>query len=119
VFKVAKMETVGQMFMTRWDYVADPLIFAVNPRVWNDFSAEDQQILREAAAEAGKVGIAASRNGDDEAVKEITALGVKVTVLTEAERQKFVEATRGVYADWSKKIGEDLVRLAEQAVANR
>jgi len=119
VFKFAKMETVGQMFMTRWDYVADPLIFAVNPRIWKDFSAEDQQILRAAAAEAGKVGIAASRNGDDEAVKEITALGVKVAVLTAAERQKFVETTRGVYTDWSKKIGEDLVRMAEQAVANR
>ncbi len=119
VFKISKMETVGQMFMTRWDYVADPLIFAVNPRVWKDFSAADQKILKDAAAEAGKVGIAASRQGDDVAAKDITAMGVKVTTLSVAERKAFVDATRGVYADWSKKIGEDLVKLAEQAVAKR
>ncbi len=119
VFKIAKMETVGQMFMTRWDYVADPLIFAVNPRVWKSFSAEDQKVLTEAAVEAGKAGIAASRDGDDVAAKEITEKGVTITVLTPEERQQFVDATRGVYAEWSKKIGEDLVKLAEQAVANR
>ena len=119
VFKIAKIETVGQMFMTRWDYVADPLIFAVNPRVWKDFSAADQKILRDAAAEAGKLGIVASRDGDDVAAQEIVALGVKITKLTVAERQKFVDATRGVYAKWSKEIGEDLVKLAEQAVAKR
>ncbi len=119
VFKIAKMETVGQMFMTRWDYVADPLIFAVNPRIWKQFTPEDQKILKEAAAEAGKAGISASRDGDDVAAKEITAKGVKITVLTPEERQKFVDATRGVYAEWTKKIGEDLVKLAEQAVANR
>jgi len=119
VFKIAKMTTVGQMYMTRWDYVADPLIFAVNPRVWKEFTPEDQKILTEAAAEAGKVGIAASRDGDDEAAKEITAEGVNITVLTPEERQKFVDGTRGVYAEWSKKIGEDLVKLAEKAVAER
>lgn len=119
VFKIAKMTTVDQMFMTRWDYVADPLIFAVNPRIWKQFSAEDQKILTEAAAEAGKAGIAASRDGDDVAAKEITAEGVKITVPTPDERRKFVDATRGVYAEWSKKIGEDLVNLAEQAIAER
>ena len=119
VFKIAKMETVGQMFMTRWDYVADPLIFAVNPRVWKSFSAEDQKILKEAAIEAGKAGIAASRDGDDVAAKEIAEKGVTITVLSPEERQQFVDATRGVYDEWSKKIGEDLVKLAEEAVAKR
>lgn len=119
VFKIAKMETVGQMFMTRWDYVADPLIFAVNPRVWKSFSAADQKILKDAAAEAGKLGIVSSRDGDDVAAEEITAMGVKITKLTAAERQKFVDATRGVYAKWTKEIGADLVKMAEQAVAKR
>jgi len=119
VFQISKMETVGQMFMTRWDYVADPLIFAVNPRVWTSFSPEDQKILKDAALEAGKLGIKASREGDNAGAKEITALGVKITTLTEADRAKFVAATRGVYADWTKKIGPDLVKMAEEAVAKR
>ncbi len=119
VFKFAKIHTVGQMFMTRWSYVGDPLIFAVNPRIWKSFSPEDQKILRDAAIAAGQEGIRASRDGDDVAAKEITELGVKITVLTEAERAKFVEATRGVYEEWTKKIGPDLVRMAEEAIAKR
>ena len=119
VCKIAKIDTVGQTFMTRWDYVADPLIFAVNPRVWKDFSAEDQKLLKDAAADAGKVGIEASRKGDDIAAAELKEKGVTITLLTPAERQQFVDATRGVYAEWSKKIGEDLVRMAEESIAKR
>lgn len=119
VYKIAKMNTIGQMFMTRWSYVNDPLIFAVNKRVWADFTPEDQKILQEAAIDAGKVGIKASRDGDDVAAAEITKLGVKITNLTDTERAKFVAATRGVYATWSKKIGEDLVKLAEETIAKR
>jgi len=119
VFQFSKMETVGQMFMTRWDYVADPLIFAINPRVWTGFSPEDQKLLKDAAAEAGKVGIKASREGDDAGAKEITGLGVKITKLSDAERAKFVAATRGVYDTWAKKIGPDLVKMAEDAIAKR
>ncbi|SBV93459.1 2,3-diketo-L-gulonate-binding periplasmic protein yiaO [uncultured Alphaproteobacteria bacterium] len=117
VFKIAKIATVGQQYMTRWNYVNDPLIFAVNKRVWESFTPEDQKILRQAAIDAGAYGIKASREGDEAALKEIKAEGVTVTELTPAERARFVEKTRGVYADWAKKIGPDLVKAAEKAVA--
>ncbi len=117
VFKIAKIATVGQQYMTRWNYVNDPLIFAVNKRVWESFTPEDQKILRQAAVDAGAFGIKASREGDEAALAEIKAEGVTVTELTAAERAQFVEKTRGVYADWAKKIGPDLVKAAEQAVA--
>ncbi len=119
VIQIAKIETVGQTFLTRWDYVADPLIFAINPRVWKSFSAADQKLLKDAAAEAGMVGIKASRDGDDAAAKHLVSAGVKITTLTAEQRAKFVAATRGVYADWSKKIGPELVKMAEGAIAKR
>ena len=34
IFTVAKLHTVGQKYVTLWGYVADPLIFVVNPQVW-------------------------------------------------------------------------------------
>lgn len=117
VFKIAKIATVGQQYMTRWNYVNDPLIFAVNKRVWESFTPEDQKILRQAAIDAGAYGIKAAREGDEAALKEIKAEGVTVTELTPAERAQFVEKTRGVYADWAKKIGPDLVKAAEKAVS--
>jgi tripartite ATP-independent transporter DctP family solute receptor len=116
VFKISKIQAVGQSFMTRWNYVNDPLIFAVNKRVWESFTPADQKILRDAAIEAGKVGIAASREGDDTAAKEIQAEGVTITTLTPEERAAFVAKTRGVYADWAKKIGSDLVKMAEKSI---
>lgn len=123
VFTIAKMQDIGQKNLTLWHYVADPLIFAVNEDVWKSFSPEDQAIVRQAAVDAGAVGIEVARKGltggDNSAVDEVRALGVEVIELTPEERQAFVDATRGVYEEWSQKIGPDFVKTAEESIANR
>lgn len=123
IYTTLNMHELGQDYVTLWGYVADPLIFAVNPDVWNSFTEEDQGIVREAAVEAGQVGIDAARDGlvppDTSLIEEIEAEGVEVTRLSEEERQAFVEATRPVYDEWTQEIGEDLVRKAEEAIENR
>ncbi|MFC4350561.1 DctP family TRAP transporter solute-binding subunit [Fodinicurvata halophila] len=123
IYTNLNMHELGQDYVTLWGYVADPLIFAVNPDVWNSFTEEDQKIVREAAVEAGQVGIDAARDGlvppDTSLIEEIEAEGVEVTRLSEEERQAFVEATRPVYDEWAQEIGEDLVRKAEEAIENR
>lgn len=122
IYTVLKMHEVGQDNVTQWGYVADPLIFAVNEQVWNSFTPEDQEIVRQAAIDAAKVGLDAARKGladSDAVVKEIEGYGVDVISLTPEERQAFVDATRGVYDTWKEKIGADLVTQAEQAVQNR
>ena len=102
---------------------ADPLIFGVSKRVWDTFTPEDQDLLRKAAQDAGTYGIEVARKGitekDDSTLKEIEGLGVTITRLSDAERQAFVDATRGVYDKWAKEIGPDLVKTAEESVANR
>ncbi len=123
IFSIAKMHLVGQKYVTLWGYVADPLIFGVNKDVWESFTPEDQEIVRQAAIEAGALGVAEARKGvtkdDPSLIETVEGLGVTVTRLTDAERQQFVDATRGVYADWTGKIGADLVKKAEESVANR
>ncbi|SLN76706.1 DctP family TRAP transporter solute-binding subunit [Oceanibacterium hippocampi] len=123
VFAIAKIHEVGQSNLTLWGYVADPLIFAVNQDVWNNFTPEDQAIVRQAAVDAGAEGVEIARKGltggDDSAVTSLEALGVKVVRLSDAERQAFVDATRGVYAEWKEKIGADLVTMAEESIAKR
>jgi tripartite ATP-independent transporter DctP family solute receptor len=123
VYKLAKMETVGQNHVTLWHYMADPLIFALNKRVWESFTPEDQAIVKQAAIDAGQVGIKAARAGvtaeDQSLIEEIRALGTTVTELTPEQRQAFVDATRGVYDDWAQKIGPELVKKAEDSIANR
>ena len=122
IYTVLKMHEVGQDHVTQWGYVADPLIFAVNEQVWNSFTPEDQEIVRQAAIDAAKVGLDAARKGladGDSVVKEIESYGVEVIALTPEERQAFVDATRGVYDAWKEKIGAELVTQAEQAIQNR
>ena len=123
IFTAAKLHTLAQKYVTLWDYVADPLIFVANRDVWNAWTAADRDIVRAAALEAGKQEIAIARKGlsgnDMSMVKEVEALGVKVTRLTDAEKQAFEKATRPVYEKWTKQIGTDLVKRAEAAVAAR
>ncbi|MBB4287371.1 DctP family TRAP transporter solute-binding subunit [Roseospira goensis] len=123
IYTIAKMHEIGQSYVTTWHYVADPLIFGVSHKVWETFTPEDKEIVRQAAIDAGAVGIAAARKGltdDDTAlIEEIEGYGVTVTDLTEAQRQAFVDATREVYDAWTDKIGADLVEMAEESIANR
>jgi tripartite ATP-independent transporter DctP family solute receptor len=121
IFTAAKLHTLAQKFVTRWGYVADPLIFAVNRDIWNSWTPADREIVRAAAVEAGKQEIAIARKGlsgsDQSMVKEVEALGVKVTELSADEKMAFQKAIKPVYDKWAKQIGTDMVKKAEAAVA--
>ncbi|HLT78026.1 MAG TPA: DctP family TRAP transporter solute-binding subunit [Ferrovibrio sp.] len=123
IFTAAKLHTLAQKFVTRWGYVADPLIFVANKDVWNSWSAKDRDIVRQAAIDAGKQEIAIARKGltpdDQSLVKEVAALGVTVTELTAAEKEAFKQAVKPAYDKWAQQIGMDLVKKAEAAVAAR
>ncbi len=117
VFDVARVDQVGQKHLTLWHYMADPLIFAVNQRVWKELPEADRELLRQAAIDAGKWEIELSRNAEAKRLEDIRARGVEVTELSEAEHQAFVDATRSVHEKWTSKIGADLVEAARTAVA--
>ncbi len=124
IFTVAKLhEAANQKHVTLWGYVADPLIFVVNKSVWESWTPEDREAVREAAIQAGREEIAEARKGlvppDDSLIKHIESLGVQVVRLTEAEKDAFRKATREVYEKWAKQIGPELVKKAEEAIAKR
>jgi len=123
IFTAAKLHTLAQKFVTRWGYVADPLIFVVNREVWQSWSPADQEIVRACAIDAGKQEIAIARKGlarnDSSMIREVEALGVKVTELTPAEKAEFQRVLKPVYDKWAKTVGADLVKIAEDAVARR
>ncbi|WP_372421681.1 DctP family TRAP transporter solute-binding subunit [Salinarimonas chemoclinalis] len=123
IYTVLKMHELGQTNVTLWRYVADPLIFAVNQEVWDSFTEEDREIVRQAAIDAGAHGVEVARAGlvgeDQSLVTTIEGYGVDVVRLTEEERAAFVEATRPVYEKWRETIGADLVTMAEESIANR
>ena len=118
VFDVSRIDQVDQKYLTQWSYMADPLIFAISPNVWRGFPAEDQELLRLAAVDAGRWEIETSRRAEAQRLKTIRSRGVEVIELSDAERQAFVDATAPVYQKWERRIGIDLLNAARAATAD-
>ncbi|MBN4665736.1 DctP family TRAP transporter solute-binding subunit [Pandoraea nosoerga] len=120
IYNNVRLDTVGQRYITVWDYVADPIVFVVNRQVWDSWSPQDRDIVREAAVEAARFEVTLARedllSSGRGMWEDLEARGVKVTRLTPEQRQRFVDATRPVYTKWKALVGRDLVEKAEAAV---
>lgn len=119
IFDVARIDQVGQEHLTLWNYMNDPLIFAVNDRVWSSLEEADQELLRQAAIDAGKWEIEMTRADESKRLEAIKERGVKVVELTDAQQQAFAEATQSVHSKWESQIGKDLVDTARSAIDAR
>ena len=123
IYAGSKLYTVGQKYLTLWNYVNDPLVFVVNKEVWASWSEKDREIVRQAALDAAKQQVQIARKGvtpqDESMLTEIKSQGVEITQLSQADHDAFVAVTRPVYEKWKKTIGEDLVNKAEQSIAQR
>jgi tripartite ATP-independent transporter DctP family solute receptor len=119
VFDIANIHEVGQTFLTRWHYMADPLIFAANRNIWSAFSPEDQALIKQAAVDAGLWEIKKSRAAVPDLRESIEARGVTITELTDEQREAFQRTTSSVYEKWIPIIGENLVETAREAIAER
>ncbi len=108
-------------YITIWRYVIDPLMLTVNNGVMASFSPEDQEIIKKAAIEAATEQLAVVRKGliapDLSALKILEDNGMEVTVLDEKTRSEFRMKTTDVYEKWVPRVGEELVKKAEAAIA--
>ena len=117
VFLAAKIHTLGQKFVTKWNYSNDILLFAIAGPVWATWSAADQKIVREAAIDAAKQQTQLVRKLFAEDVEKVKALGVNVHVPTPAEMNEWQIATRRIYARWKGQLGANMVSKVEEIVA--
>ncbi len=117
VFLAAKVHTLGQKFVTKWNYSNDILLFAIAAPVWASWTPADQKIVREAAQDAAKQQIALVRKLFEDDVQKVSALGVNVHVPTPAEMEQWRIATRRTYASWKAQINPTFVSKVEEIVA--
>lgn len=117
VFLAAKIHTLGQKFVTKWNYSNDILLFAIANPIWQSWTADDQKIVRQAAQDAATQQIALVRKLYAADVEAVRALGVEVHVPTAAEMQAWRDATRGAYMKWKDATHSGLVTKIEQAAA--
>lgn len=115
VFLAAKIHTLGQKFVTKWNYSNDILLFAIAGPVWASWTPADQKIVREAAQDAATQQVALVRKLFAEDVDRVRALGVDVHIPTPAETAAWQIATRRIYARWKVQTHAGLVSKIEQA----
>lgn len=97
-----------QKYMTRTEHLLMPRFVAVSKKFWDTLTPEEQTII----ADAMKVGSdnmrAETLNQQDSAIANIEGNGVTITVLTDEERQKWIDKAGPVYDEFKAVIGEDL-----------
>jgi TRAP-type transport system periplasmic protein len=116
VFLAAKVHTLGQKFVTKWNYSNDILLFAIANPVWQSWSVADQKIVREAAIDAAKQQTQLVRQMFADDVQKVRALGVNVHVPTPVELAEWQLASRRVYSRWKAQINPSMISKIEQLV---
>ena len=101
--------------MTNHKYEATP--FLASKMVFDTLSPEDQQVLRDAAKEAGDLNRKMVRDQSDELLGTLKGAGIKIN---EVDPAPFVAATQSVYDKWREQYPElvdELVAAAKDAAA--
>ena len=117
VFLAAKIHTLGQKFVTKWNYSNDILLFAIAAPVWASWTPADQTIVRNAAVDAAKQQVQLVRKLFAEDVERVSALGVAVHVPTAPEMEAWQIAARRPYARYKAQTNPQLVSRVEEIVA--
>ena len=117
VFLAAKVNTLGQKYVTKWNYSNDILLYAIAAPVWASWTPADQKIVREAAVDAAKQQVALVRKLFAEDVERVSALGVNVHVPTPPEMEAWQIAARRPYARYKAQTEPRIVGGIEEIVA--
>ena len=117
VFLAAKVNTLGQKYVTKWNYSNDILLYAIAAPVWASWTPADQKVVREAAVDAAKQQVALVRKLFAEDVERVSALGVNVHVPTATEMEAWQIAARRPYARYKAQTEPRIVSGIEEIVA--
>lgn len=116
VFLAARVHTLGQKFVTKWNYSNDILLFAIAQPIWQSWTPADQRIVREAAQDAAKQQVKLVRDIFANDVERVRALGVQVHVPTPPEMAAWQLDIRRVYARWKAQLNPTLISKIEQVI---
>ncbi len=100
--------TEVQDHLSIWNYVYDPLMLGMNQAVFDGLSAEDQEIVLEAAAAANEAQIAENREREEVQLEEMRG-EMTVTELSEQQTESFRESMEPIYSEYESIWTPDLL----------
>lgn len=95
---------------TNHNYSCIPL--AINENLWKSLPSDLQSVLARAANEAVKEERESVLKVEKEAIEKLEKAGMKITILSQAEREKFVESAKPIWQKYSKQFGQDYMDWA-------
>lgn len=117
VFVAAKLHSLGQKYVTKWNCTNDILLFAIANPIWESWTKEDQTQVRSAAIDAARAQIKLVRDLYANDVDAVRKVGVEAHVSTPAEIAQWIEATRAPYTRWKANLAPQLVTKIGEVVA--
>lgn len=106
-----------QEHISNTNHVYTPFIFLFSKSIWEELSADQQDIISEAALEAGQFNRERTREVASESLEELKTQ-MTYTEVPEEEFAKFQEAVKPVIEKHKESIGADIVDEYLSAIEN-
>lgn len=106
-----------QKYVTRTGHLYNPMALIISKKFWDKLSADEQQILREAAAEASLYQRQLSRAGADAALAKLQEAGMQYNELSPAEMDRFRAAVAPVVEQHAQRVGPEVLEQVQAELA--
>ncbi|KQL36798.1 DctP family TRAP transporter solute-binding subunit [Psychrobacillus sp. FJAT-21963] len=104
-----------QDYLTITSHVYAATILLMNNEFFNSLPEDLQQLVVKTSEEYRTEQRKLAQEQDVDFLNKLKQSGMKVNELTPEEREEFKDATKSVYDKYVSEIGEDLVKMAEDA----
>ncbi len=94
-----------------------PHLVMISKKFMDSLSPENKDLILTTFDEVKLYERKLIRDGEKEIMKKLADKGVTVTVLSPEERKRWADATAGVYTQFEKKIGKELIEKAKATIA--
>ncbi|MCD8510779.1 MAG: TRAP transporter substrate-binding protein [Bacillus sp. (in: Bacteria)] len=105
-----------QDHVSNTNHIYSPFVFMMSKPFFDGLPAEFQEIVQEAAVEAGQYQRQLNREANNEYLQSLIDAGMTYTEISDEARAEMREAIQPVLDQYSERIGQDLVNQVFEAI---
>ncbi|BAB06392.1 TRAP transporter substrate-binding protein [Halalkalibacterium halodurans] len=105
-----------QNHVSNTNHIYSPFVFMMSKPFFDGLTEEQQEIVREAALEAGQYQRELNREANETYLSSLEEAGMTYTEISEVERMRMIEAVEPVIDKYAEQIGTDIVQAVYDAI---
>lgn len=105
-----------QNHVSNTNHIYSPFVFLMSKSFFDSLTADQQEIVQEAALEAGQYQRQLNREANATYLEDLQEEGMTYTEISPEERQKMAEIVQPVIDKYSEQIGTDIVQQVYDAI---